>query len=289
MVSLLLFETGYRTASFLLVMHAVSAAVDYSLKAQNFSYLTAENYLKFLASPLSVVLLLGILILILLLFLIEISALLSCFRHSYQGRKIYTSDMLIEGVKRSWDFLKNSHVSWFWCIILAAPFLSIYFLIREISYIRVLEFTARQIYKIVSPHWILYGLIGIILLFSFLFIFSLPYCLLEEQKSRKGMKDGLKLLKRDASGICPASYWNAGVYCPGLCVGAGRHDGHRHADKIRFFGSQLSAHIQQLDRHGAWNLCRCGAVDLQPGICVRGICQISCAAPDRGCHGSHYP
>ena len=68
MVSLLLFETGYRTASFLLVMHAVSAAVDYSLKAQNFSYLTAENYLKFLASPLSVVLLLGILILILLLF-----------------------------------------------------------------------------------------------------------------------------------------------------------------------------------------------------------------------------
>ena len=196
MVSLLLFETGYRTASFLLVMHAVSAAVDYSLKAQNFSYLTAEHYLKFLASPLSVVLLLGILILILLLFLIQISALLSCFRHSYQGRKIYTSDMLIEGVKRSWDFLKNSHVSWFWCIILAAPFLSIYFLIREISYIRVLEFTARQIYKIVSPHWILYGLIGIILLFSFLFIFSLPYCLLEEQKSRKGMKDGLKLLKR---------------------------------------------------------------------------------------------
>lgn len=93
MISLLLFETGYRTASFLLVMHAVSAAVNYSLKAQNFSYLTAENYLKFLASPLSVVLLLGILILILLLFLIEISALLSCFRHSYQGRKIYTSDI----------------------------------------------------------------------------------------------------------------------------------------------------------------------------------------------------
>lgn len=196
MVSLILFETGYRTASFLLVMHAVSAAVNYSLKTQNFSYLTAENYLKFLASPLSVVLLLGILVLILLLFLIEISALLSCFRHSYQGRKIYVSDMLIEGVKRSWDFLKNSHVSWFLCIILAAPFLSMYFLIREISYIRVLEFTARQIYKVISPRFILYGFFGIILLVSFLFIFSLPYCLLEEQKSLKGMKDGLRLLKK---------------------------------------------------------------------------------------------
>jgi len=71
-----------------------------------------------------------------------------------------------------------------------------YFLIREISYIRVLEFTARQIYKVIRPHWILYGLLGITLLVSFLFIFSLPYCLLEEQKSIKGMKDGLRLLKK---------------------------------------------------------------------------------------------
>ena len=146
MVSLILFETGYRTASFLLVMHAVSAAVNYSLKAQNFSYLTAENYLKFLASPLSIVLLLGILVLILLLFLIEISALLSCFRHSYQGRKIYISDMLIEGVKRSWDFLKNSHVSWFLCIILAAPFLSVCFLICEVCYLWDLTFFGSLFY-----------------------------------------------------------------------------------------------------------------------------------------------
>ena len=131
MISLLLFETGYRTASFLLVMHAVSAAVNYSLKAQNFSYLTAENYLKFLASPLSVVLLLGILILILLLFLIEISALLSCFRHSYQGRKIYTSDMLIEGVV--WDFTPKT-VAYILVLVRVAPFFVMYFLIRNFLY-----------------------------------------------------------------------------------------------------------------------------------------------------------
>lgn len=67
--SLLLFETGYRIAVFFLIMQLVQAAVDFSLKEQNFSYLTAENYKKFLASPLSVLLLVLILFLILLFFL----------------------------------------------------------------------------------------------------------------------------------------------------------------------------------------------------------------------------
>ena len=93
--------------------------------------------------------------------------------------------MLIEGVKRSWDFLKNSHISWFWCIILAAPFLSMYFLIREISYIRVLEFTARQIYKVVSPHWILYGLLGTILLVSFYLYFPCPIVFWRSRKASR--------------------------------------------------------------------------------------------------------
>lgn len=194
--SILLFEAGYRTASFLFVMYLVSAAVNYSLRTRNFSYLTAENFLQFLTNPLSIVLLLFILLLILLLFLIEISALLSCYSNSRQGRKIYVSDMLIEGVRRTFSFLRYSKVSWVLCVILSAPFLSLYFLVREISYIRVLEFTAIQIYKAVKPHILLYGLLGLLLVVSFLFVFSLPYCLLEEKKSVKGMKDGLKLLRQ---------------------------------------------------------------------------------------------
>lgn len=42
--SLLLFETGYRIASFFLVMQLTHRAVNFSLKKQEFSYLTAENF-----------------------------------------------------------------------------------------------------------------------------------------------------------------------------------------------------------------------------------------------------
>ena len=45
--SLLLFEAGYRIASFVLMTQLIHAAVDFSLKQQKFSYLTAENFGEF--------------------------------------------------------------------------------------------------------------------------------------------------------------------------------------------------------------------------------------------------
>lgn len=195
MISLLLFEAGYRVATFLIITNLTSTAVNYSLKKRNFSYLTAENFHKFLQNPTSLIFLFGILLLILFFFLIEISAVLSCFSHSYQKRKIYTSDMLIEGIRRTLHFLKHSQSSWIICILMAAPFLSVYFLIMEISYFGVLQYSVMQIYKWVKPHWILYLAVGVILVISFLAVFSLPYCLLEERKSSRGLKSGWILLK----------------------------------------------------------------------------------------------
>ena len=88
MGSLLLFETGYRIAVFFLTMQMVHGAVTFVLKKQNFSYLTAENYGEFLASPLCILLFFGILIFLLFLFLVEVSALLLGFQYSYQRKKL---------------------------------------------------------------------------------------------------------------------------------------------------------------------------------------------------------
>lgn len=194
--SLVLFETGYRIAAFFLVMQVVHITVGFSLEQQNFSYLTAENYMKFLSSPLSVFFLFLVLLLILLLFLIEVSAVLSCFCHSYQKRKIYASDMLLEGVRRTFSFLRYSKVSWIFCAALSAPFLAAYFIIWEVSYIKVLEFTARQVYKAVKPTAFLYMGMGSLLLVSLFFVFALPYCILEKEKSFRGIQAGIRLLRK---------------------------------------------------------------------------------------------
>ena len=194
--SLLLFETGYRIASFFLVMQLTHRAVNFSLKKQEFSYLTAENFVRFLSSPLSILLLLFLLLLILLLFLIEVSSLLSGFLCSYQKQKIYASDMLLLGIKRTFAFLRHSRISWIFGAALSAPFFTAYFVAREISYIRVLEFTAIQIYKAVKPSFLLYLAVGILLLISFLCVFTLPYAVLEKEKNRRAMQRGLELLQK---------------------------------------------------------------------------------------------
>ena len=98
--------------------------------------------------------------------------------------------MLIEGIRRTLHFFKNhSQSSWIICILMAAPFLSVYFLIMEISYFGVLQYSVMQIYKWVKPHWILYLAVGVILVISFSGgIFALPYCFAGGKKKQQRIK-----------------------------------------------------------------------------------------------------
>ncbi len=193
--SLLIFEAGYRVASFFLVMQLVRFLVDFSLKQQGFSYLTAENYKEFLQYPLSIVFLVLVFFVILIFYFIEVAALLCGFVYSAQEKKLYAGDFFILGVKKTVSFLRHSKVGWLICAACSAPFLAAYFLIREISYIQILEFTARQIYKEMKSPLVIYGTLGILLVLSFLFVFALPYCILEKKKNRQGFLSGMKLLK----------------------------------------------------------------------------------------------
>lgn len=195
MGSLLIFEAGYRVASFFLVMQLVRFLVDFSLKQQGFSYLTAENYKEFLQYPLSTVFLVLVFVVILILYFIEVASLLCGFVYSNQEKKLYAGDFLILGIKKTLSFFQNSKVSWLVCAACSAPFLAAYFLVREISYIKILEFTARQIYKEIKSPVLIYGFIGILLILSFLFVFALPYCILEKKKNWQGFLSGMKLLK----------------------------------------------------------------------------------------------
>ena len=121
---LLLFETGYRILTFFLAMQMIDHAIDFSLKQQAFSYLTAENYGEFIKSPWTILLFTGILALLLLFFLTEAAALLWGFRHSASKRKLYASDFLIEGIKGVFYFLRQGKLAWIFWAVLALPFLA---------------------------------------------------------------------------------------------------------------------------------------------------------------------
>ncbi len=193
--SLLIFEAGYRAATFFLVMQLVRFFVDFSLKQQGFSYLTAENYKEFLQYPLSVVFLALVFLVILIFYFVEVAALLCGFLYSAKEKKLYAGDFFILGIKKTVSFFRHSKVSWLVCAACSGPFLAAYFLVREISYIQILEFTARQIYKEIKSSMLIYGFLGVLLLISFLFVFALPYCILEKKKNWQGFLSGMKLFR----------------------------------------------------------------------------------------------
>ena len=193
--SLLIFEAGYRAATFFLVMQLVRFFVDFSLKQQGFSYLTAENYKEFLQYPLSVVFLALVFLVILIFYFVEVAALLCGFLYSAKEKKLYAGDFFILGIKKTVSFFRHSKVSWLVCAACSGPFLAAYFLVREISYIQILEFTARQIYKEIKSPMLIYGFLGVLLLISFLFVFALPYCIFEKKKNWKGFLSGMKLFR----------------------------------------------------------------------------------------------
>lgn len=193
--SLLIFEAGYRAATFFLVMQLVRFFVDFSLKQQGFSYLTAENYKEFLQYPLSVVFLALVFLVILIFYFVEVAALLCGFVYSAKEKKLYAGDFFILGIKKTVSFFRHSKVSWLVCAACSGPFLAAYFLVREFSYIQILEFTARQIYKEIKSPMLIYGFLGVLLLISFLFVFALPYCILEKKKNWQGFLSGMKLFR----------------------------------------------------------------------------------------------
>lgn len=199
--SLLLFEAGYRILTFFVTLRLVKMAIEISLSRQGFSYLTAENYGDFVKSPLTIFLFLVVFLILYLLFLTEVCALLMGFQHAGAKRKLYAGDFLIEGIKGAGRFLRRRKFFWIVWAAMAVPFLTVYFLIQEVSYVGLLEFTAREIYQEVQPHNLLYILLFFILLFSFFAALTLPYNILEKGRNFRELAGSLVLLKKRWKGI----------------------------------------------------------------------------------------
>jgi len=195
-ISLLLFEFVYRVATFIIIIGLMEYGISVSLKNSNYSYLTAENFLDFLKSPFTMVFLIFLIVLMLIFLLIEVCTIFVCFQFSYNKQKIFMTDMFLLGLNRTGKFLKHGHISWILCVLFSVPFLCFHLIIREVYYIKILNYTVQTIYNHIPDKMVVMIILGLFFTFSLLFIFVLPYCILEGKKSFSGMLASVKLLLR---------------------------------------------------------------------------------------------
>lgn len=196
-VSLLLFEFVYKIATTAIILFIMDNGVSLSLKQNKFSYLTAENFVQFLKSPITILFLIVCIILLLGFLLVEVCTLFVCFQFSYNKQKIFMTDMFLLGIERTGKFLKDGHISWILCVLFSVPFLCLHLIIREVYYVKVLNYAFRIIYIGLPNKFVAIAILMLFLLLSVLFVFSLPYCILEGKKTLGGMLASVKLILKN--------------------------------------------------------------------------------------------
>lgn len=198
-LTLLIFEIAYRAATYMLTLQVVRQAVNLSLQVSGYSNLTAENFLAFMKQPFTVVLFAVVALLLLFLITLEIASLMVCFQYSSENKKIYINDMFFVGIRQTFHLMRRKPVAWILCMTATLPFLEIQFLVREVSYVKILQYAARVIYEAI-PHGTVLGVAAILLVyFSYRITFSLPYLLLEEKDAFLSIRLGSVLRSRDRS------------------------------------------------------------------------------------------
>lgn len=193
-ISLVGFEISYGIAVSILFAQCAGLFINFSLKQQNYSYLTAENYVSFVKHPVTIVLGFVLLVLLALLTLIEVQAVFAYFRYGIRKQKLYAVEMLIKGIKNSFFFIKDHPFVWGLYILGTLPFLAVHFLIQEISNVKFLEYTAIQLYKVIPSKGLIFFLLAVLFSFSLMVSFSLPYCILEKEKIRPALRRTWRLL-----------------------------------------------------------------------------------------------
>jgi|GEM_PF-175756 glycerophosphoryl diester phosphodiesterase len=97
-VSLLVFELIFRIGTWLAVLPGAAILLRWSMRVQKMKFITNQNIFRFLAHPLTILLLALMVFVIIVLCMWEYGALLVCFEYSANNMKINSWEMFLEGL-----------------------------------------------------------------------------------------------------------------------------------------------------------------------------------------------
>ena len=168
---ILVFELLYRIFSAVVLMEAAGRGVSFALKKSGFSYLTAGNALRFFASPFTILVLVGFLVLCLFFATLEICVLYTAFQAGVAREKMSSVQMLFFGMKNLVELFQTGNArvhllnANFYLLTQGWIIIGLVRHIRPLSYI-VTELSEFPVVKIIV--WVLVAvMLGITLIYLF--------------------------------------------------------------------------------------------------------------------------
>ncbi|MGN0315170.1 MAG: glycerophosphodiester phosphodiesterase family protein [Fusicatenibacter sp.] len=183
--NLILFEAVYRVFSNFLIIKLSGKAIEFALKQRGYSYMTSENYNDVMLHPLTILIIFGLLLMVLFFMMFEVFAVLGYLEAAWRREKIRIPAIFCAGAVGMVRFIRRYPLTWFLYMAASFPYLWLHSSYSAIDSMRLLKVSATKIFEVFPAVWIPVALLVILICFSFLFSYSLPFRFLMEETEKK--------------------------------------------------------------------------------------------------------
>lgn len=198
---LFLLEMIYKLIFFFLIVPFISLGFNIALKFTNYSYITTENILRFIAYPQTILVIVLIILVIGLYLQMETASLLFFFEDSKNNKKHNIAQLVIAGVKSMCSLLKRK------CFLVPVYTLGIsFFLNIPLVFLVVTEagipsYLMKSFLSMDYSKVILLVALIILWLLCYRRIFVLPLCILDKKAYREAKNISITYIKQNYSAL----------------------------------------------------------------------------------------
>lgn len=194
---LLVFQLIYALLVLVILLPAVNQGISLAMKSAGCSYLTSENIIYFLGRPITILILLGILFVGGVFLYFGMAYTMTCLMLAKEKKRRSFLVILRETFRRFWIIILPRNYMMPFLVVLLALFFNIPLLIVVLSRMRASRFFIKSAAGIPFVIPVLIAAAVILSILLFLFVFVLPYSILEHKSTKKGIKASLLLEKRN--------------------------------------------------------------------------------------------
>lgn len=192
--SLLIFEVIYKFL-FLIFFGYGQDLIVYSLKKAGIDYVTTENVIEILKTPISLIGLIAFFILFVYFSFVEISAVILYCRNAAEGRKIKTRELFCQGSKRAFAIFKPRNLTailliLFMVILTGTPFMS-----GDLGSIQIPGFILQFIYDNQLLGVLYFVAMAVIMLLLLQWVFSIHEFVLKQCSFKEARARSRELIK----------------------------------------------------------------------------------------------
>ncbi len=195
--ALVCFEALYKSLLLILVFLGGTGIFRLLMRITGYSYLTPENVLRFIKHPATVIAIVLLLLISGMIYLLESVSLLVFYQGFIKESKIRVIQILIPGLRETWYLLKHRR-SWLLvvfsvigAIVSTAPVLAV-----AVTRVHMPEYLTGAIIKYITARPLLITSLVLLLLFYFLGLYLLYYCVLGEYSISESYRKSVGLICR---------------------------------------------------------------------------------------------